>query len=156
MIVAFLEGQTVGSVVEPPKHAHITIKKKFKLLDINEEQLVRILRNNITLRGKEGLRLGGSKAYDSEANMIIEVLNPNPWIALHTRIVELLGSHIESRDPGFEGVNYLPHVTWKLRGETNINPNELMNRTFKIPKLYLIQRIDPIISKARIVAIIDR
>ena len=151
MVVAFINPLTVDQVVEPPKNAHITVKKKFKLLDIDESELINMLQSEIgTQKGIE-LNLGDIKDYDSDNNRVIEVLNPSPWISLHNKIMECLVLHSESRDSHFEGINYYPHVTWKLKGIKMLDPKPLVNTSHKINKLYLIQRIHPKISRAKII-----
>lgn len=152
MIVAFIDRQISGKIIEPPKCPHITVKKKFKLVHINENQLIKLLQNSQKLKGVKTLKLGGSKDYGNDQNKIIEVLNPDLWTAYHMQIFNMLENHIESRDPHFEDENYLPHVTWKLRSEIKLNPDELMNKTYAIEYLYLIQRVDPIKSRAKVVA----
>ena len=88
MVVAFINPLTVDQVVEPPKNAHITVKKKFKLLDIDESELINMLQSEIgTQKGIE-LNLGDIKDYDSDNNRVIEVLNASPWISLHNKIME--------------------------------------------------------------------
>lgn len=155
MVVAFINPFTVGQVVEPPRNAHITVKKKFKLLDIDEGELIRVLQSGVgTHKGIE-LNLGDIKDYDSDNNRVVEVLNPNPWISLHNKIIDCLGLHIESRDSHFEGINYYPHVTWKLKGVKMLDPKPLINTSHKINKLYLIQRIHPKISRAKIITCVN-
>jgi len=155
MVVAFIEKVPVGEIIEPPKHPHITVKKKFKLLGINEEELIQLLQNDKTIKGVKELHLGEIKDYENDQNKIIEVLNPDAWTDLHHNILTLLDSYVESRDPHFEGDNYLPHVTWKLRGKVTLDPEHLKDQTHRIRTIYLIQRVDPVISRARVVALIN-
>ena len=152
MIVAFLDEHEVGTVLEPPKNPHITVKKKFKLINISEDQLVCLLGHVLDLKKSLELELGSITKFDSEDNKVIEVLNSKDWIALHKNTIKLLGSKVESRDPHFEGENYYPHLTWKLKGEVNLEPERFVNRKFNLNYLYLIQRVDPVISRAKIIA----
>jgi len=155
MIVAFLNEQNIGDIVEPPKIPHITIKKKFKLINSTIEKVEELIKNNNDIKGIKNLSLGKSNTYGSVENQIIEVLEPNKWINLHKQMVAILDDHIETRDLHFEGSNYLPHLTWKLNGQVNFNPEEFINTKHKINKLYLIERIHPKISRAKILSIID-
>lgn len=155
MIVAFLDKQSVGDIVSPPKIPHITIKKKFKLKDVTTEQALELITNDNRIKGEKDLALGQSNYYGSAENQIIKVNNPNKWIDLHKQIVAILGDHIESRDLHFEGINYLPHVTWKLKGQVNFDPSELINSNHRIKYLYLIERVHPEISRAKILSIIN-
>lgn len=151
MIVAFLEEQSVGITLEPPKNPHITVKKKFKLTKVDESGLVDLLMNDPILRGPKEVVTGDSEEYGSSENMIIKVKNENVWRTLHEHLIELLSGISESRDPHFEGENYLPHITWRLKGEDNLDPEKLENRTFSVNYLYLIERIHPTKSIARII-----
>lgn len=155
MIVAFLDKQNIGDIVEPPKIPHITVKKKFKLINSTIKEVEELIKNNNDIKGTKNLALGKSDNYGSSENQIIEVLKPNEWIKLHKRIVAILGDRIETRDIHFEGSNYLPHVTWKLKGQVNLNPENLINTKHEINKLYLIERIHPKISRAKILSIIE-
>ncbi len=155
MFVSFIEYFAVNEVLEPPQHPHLTIKKKFKLLDINERQLIDLMQSSPEIRGVRELRLGDIKNYDNDDNKYIEVTNSEIWIELHKTIVGLLIGHIESRDQHYEGENYLPHVTWRLKGEITLDPKPLIGSINEIKKLYLIERIDPVVSRSRIVSVID-
>lgn len=152
MIVAFLDDQAVGTTLEPPKIAHITVKKKFKLAAIDELGLIRLLQQNAVLSDTKKVITGGSKEYGSAENMIISVINDDVWRSVHQHLLKLLVNVTESRDPHFEGENYLPHITWRLRGENNLDPKEFENRQFVIEHLYLIERAHPTKSVARVVA----
>lgn len=153
MVVAFLEEKAVGQTLEPPKNAHITLKKKFKLHGgIEETTLISLLSTDDQLKGSKIIITGGSKEYGGQENMILEVKNPEPWVELHKRLLELLSDKSTSRDPHFEGWNYLPHITWKLKGEKKLNPDNLKNKSFKIDFIYLIERVHPTKSIAKIAA----
>jgi hypothetical protein len=152
MIVAFLEEQTEGSTLEPPKNPHITVKKKFKLTSIDETGLIELLQGDTALKGAKEVITGASEEYGSSENMITKVVNENVWRSLHDHFLELLSEVSESRDPDFEGINYLPHITWRLKGEDNLDPEQLENKKFTLHYLYLIERVHPTKSLARIVA----
>lgn len=151
MLVAFINAQAPGNVIEPPKLPHVTVKKKFKLIDIDERSLIKLLQNSSELRGAQTLRLGSSKIYDNQKNKYIEIINSEPWVKLHEQIASLLNNYVESRDPHFEGKNYLPHVTWKLKGKKYLDPSKLINTTHVIECLYLIRRIHPEKSIAKVI-----
>jgi 2'-5' RNA ligase len=155
MIVAFIENISEGMVLIPPNHPHVTVKKKFKPISIAEADLIELIKNGLNQKNKLTLKLGGIKNYESDENKFVEILNAGDWSKLHLDVLKLLGASVESRDPHYEGNNYLPHLTWKLKGEITLNPDDYMNHNYDIKYLYLIQRIDPIISKARIVAKFD-
>ena len=155
MVVAFIDSLAEGQIVEPPKLPHITIKKKFKLLDINETQLINMLQTKENIKGVLELRLGDTKDYNSEDNKVVGVLNPDSWVDLHNKLINYLGKHIESRDGHFEGVNYLPHMTWKLKGSIMFDPKPLCNTIRVINSIYLIKRLDPQITRAKILALIN-
>jgi len=152
MIVSFLDDKPVGVTLEPPKNPHITIKKKFKLVDLNEEDLIKKLSAEESIKGVKHLKLGGRKEHGDENNEVIEVLNPEVWQELHERIRQVLDSYIVSRDPHFENNNYLPHVTWKMNGTVNLDPKPYINKTFDVTTLYLIERVHPTESIAKILA----
>lgn len=152
MIVAFTNDFKIGEIVEPPKYAHVTVKKKFKLVNLNEDELILLLTNTIQKLDKQKLILGGDKMYDDPAFMVVEVLNAGYWKQLHNTIIKAVEKDTKSRDPHFEGNNYYPHVSWMVRNKITLDPKPLHNKTFEINNLYLVQRIDPVISKVRIVA----
>lgn len=153
MVVAFLEEKTSGATLMPPKNAHITLKKKFKLKNnLDEGSLIKLLTNDKDIKGQKLLKTGKSEEYGSKENMIITIKNPRIWTHIHQHLLNILIQYTESRDPHFEGKNYLPHITWKLRGEVNLNPVHFENKTFDINYIYLMERIHPTESIARIVA----
>lgn len=152
MVDAFIEDFSVGDVIEPPKHVHVTIKKKFRLKQVDEKELISTLEQITKNIGPITLKLGESKIYDDEAFEIIEVKDASFWRDLHFRIVETLGEKIESRDLHFETDNYLPHVSWKVRNEITLDPKPFFNSTYILNYVYLIERIDPDKSITRIVA----
>lgn len=152
MLVCFLDDMTVGSTVEPPKYPHITVKKKFRLRDINEDKLINIIESNWTASGARQLRLGESCEYGGPENQYIGVLDQEPWHELHENTLRVLEPHIQTRDTHFEESNYLPHVTWKLKGEITLDPKSLINKTFDIKYLYVIKRVAQTESRALILA----
>lgn len=155
MVVAFLDEFNEGQIILPPRNAHITIKKKFKLTDIDETDLVSLLKSANILKGERQLFLGDSHEYGNDKFMIIQVMNPDIWRQLHQDTIELLGEHVSSRDPHFEQSNYLPHISWMSHGEKLLEPTPYTDTVHKINKLYLIKRIHPTISKVRIIAKIN-
>jgi len=155
MIVAFACDFEIGEIVEPPKYPHLTVKKKFKIIGISEEELINRLQKTTERLGVFKLELGGDKVFDDPAFMIVEVLNAKDWKQLHMTIMKALYKDTESRDPHFEGENYYPHISWMIRNEILLDPKPLHDKSFNISKLYLIERLDPVISKVRIVAKID-
>lgn len=152
MIVGFLYDQPVGKTLEPPKNPHITIKKKFKLNDIDENGLIKLLRGDDVIQGAKFIETDSSEEYGSSENMIITVKNAEDWRRLHDYLMALLAPVSESRDPHFEGDNYLPHITWKLKGEITLDPKPYINKTFEVRYLYLIERVHPTESRAKIIA----
>jgi 2'-5' RNA ligase len=155
MVIAFIEEFPEGTELEPPKYAHITVKKKFKLVDIDESELIRMLLSAQKLRRPIKLRLGDVRPYGSDEFMIVEVLNAEEWTKLHNQIAEILGAHIESRDLQFEKKNYLPHLSWKVRNKVLLDPTPYLHTEHLISRLYLVQRIHPEKSHAQILAKID-
>lgn len=151
MIVAFLNDQAIGVTLEPPKNPHITIKKKFKLINTDEQGLIKLFENDEVIRAAKKVETGTGEEYGSTENMIIPVKNASDWQDLHEHLLNLLAPISESRDPHFEGMNYLPHITWRLKGEDNLDPGLLANRKFVIENIYLIERIHPTKSIARII-----
>lgn len=152
MIVAFLNEQPTGITLEPPLNPHVTVKKKFKLIKTTEQELVELLTYNINRLGSRVVITDKSQEYDSSENMILTLKNEDIWTKLHMHFLEVLSPISISRDPQFEGQNYLPHITWKLRGDVNLDPAKLKNKTFEVEYLYLIKRIHPTKSVAKIVA----
>ena len=152
MIVAFTRDFEIDEIVEPPKYPHLTIKKKFKIIGINEDELITQLQKTTQKFGECKLELGGDKVYDDPAFMVVEVLNADDWKQLHLTLMKALEKDTESRDPHFEGENYYPHISWMVRNEIMLDPKPLHGKTFDITKLYLIQRIDPVISRVRVIA----
>ena len=152
MIVAFLDDVAVGDIIEPPKQAHLTLKKKFKLLEHSEEDLIKVLQTNSLSFGSQQLILGNDKAYEGPEFVVVEVINQSAWIKIHKKYLEILQDITESRDEHFEGVNYYAHISWKIRGEELFDPSLIHNTRHEINKVYLIERIDPIASRVRVVA----
>jgi|GEM_PF-1335025 len=155
MVVAFIDRLSKGQIVEPPKLPHITIKKKFRLSDINEPELIRLLRFSKNLTRSLQLRLGDISDFDGNENKILQVMNPDVWRDLHHQVLRCLGNHIESRDHVLEGANYFPHVTWKLKGTVMLDPKPLCNTSHIITRMYLIKRLDPEIMQVKVVAVIN-
>lgn len=151
MIVAFLDEQAVGATLEPPKNPHITVKKKFKLTKIDEAELIQLLKSDQMLHGEKKVITASSQEYGSAENMIIRVSNEDEWRSLHEHLIDALSDLSVSRDPHFEGENYLPHITWRLKGVNNLDPTKLENNAFTVRYIYLIERIHPTKSIARIV-----
>lgn len=151
MIVAFLDEQLASKTLEPPKNAHVTVKKKFRLKGMSEESLIKLLKSELSLQGAKKVVTDASTEYDGPENMIVKIKNEGTWRSLHEQLLLLLDGQIESRDPHFEGKNYLPHITWRLRGVDNLDPAAIENRTFSVNHLYLIERIHPTKSIARVI-----
>ena len=56
MIVAFTNDFKIGEIIEPPKYAHVTVKKKFKLVNINQDELILLLTNTIQKIDRKRIR----------------------------------------------------------------------------------------------------
>ena len=152
MIVAFLESFQAGDIIEPPKLVHVTVKKKFKLIKSSEAELIQLVQKETKKIGLVILKLGVSRTYDNDAFMVIEVLDGAIWSSMHERLAAALEETSESRDPHFEGANYYPHVSWKVRNQMMFDPNQYFNTTNKLPCLYLIKRIHPTESRVMVMA----
>ena len=152
MIVGFIDEFEETQILEPPSHPHVTIKKKFKLSKITEDELIALLKKGLEKIEVPELKLGQSKIYDDEAFKIIDVINVKEWQALHHKIVKLLGNRIESRVAKYDDSNYYPHITWLSNNKKMYNPKPLMNTCHSLRYIYLIQRVHPTESRAKIIA----
>ena len=119
---------------------------------MGQNGLKEFLKNSTSIRGVKQAITGGRGAFGSTENMIVKIKNDGIWIDLHKSVLKLLDKKIESRDPHFEGENYLPHITWRLKGLVKLDPEVLENKTYQINHLYLIERIHPNKSIAKIIA----
>jgi hypothetical protein len=152
MIVAFLESFEPGDVIEPPKYVHITVKKKFKLLNISEKELVQLLQKETRQLCATTLVLGESKVYNDEAFMVVEVLDGEKWIGFHEKLATVLQEVTDPRDPHSERKNYYPHVSWKVRNQSMFDPKPYFNTRHNITHFYLIQRMHQTESRVKVVA----
>ncbi|MCX6727857.1 MAG: hypothetical protein NTX11_03540 [Candidatus Saccharibacteria bacterium] len=152
MIVGFIDEFETNQVVEPPRHPHITIKKKFKLTKFTEDEMITLLKKWSEKIEIPKLKLGQSKIYDDDAFKIIDVINVQEWQDLHHKIIKLLGDKIESRVAKYDDSNYNPHITWLANNKQMFDPKPLMDTDHSILYIYLIQRVHPTESKAKIIA----
>lgn len=152
MIVAFLESFEPGDVIEPPRHVHITVKKKFKIISKSEAQLIELLRGVTKHVGMMTMQLGESKIYDDDAFKVLEVLNEKEWRYTHVELLTSLKNISNSRDEHLEGENYYPHVSWMVRNQTMFDPAAFINTSHELSCFYLMKRVHQTKSIVEVIA----
>ena len=144
-LVAFLEDEpAIGEPVYSGENgwfAQIALKRRFKLVDATEDELLSKL--GAYCRDTPGfiVRTNNLAQPDRMPVKILEVEATPELIDYHNGLIAFLGGAILSRYPERDGIHYLPHVTAEFNGQMVIDHEKYSNREFLIDKVFLLKDI---------------
>ncbi len=144
-LAAFLDGEpAIGEPVyygENGWFPQIALKRRFKLVDIAEEELLDKLAAYCGMTPSFTIH---TKELTQPARMpvrVIEVEAAPELVNFHNKLIAFLEETILSRYPERDGDNYLPHVTAEYNRQIVIDYEKYSNREFLIDKVFLLKDI---------------
>jgi len=142
-IAIFLKNPKKGQVIVMKKNPHITVKRRFSIKDITENQLSKALKEiKFEFKNKK-LMLGtiskfhtGQKYYNIQPRITMS--------QIHKKILNNINKYIETKDKRWENENYIPHLT--------IYDDKRPSKIFiKVDFLFLAKEIDAENDKWKII-----
>ncbi|HEY8992878.1 MAG TPA: hypothetical protein VIM37_03465 [Candidatus Microsaccharimonas sp.] len=151
-IVTFLDREPqVGEPVyygENGWFAQLALKRRFKLNEINENQLIQSLTTFFNESSQPNIVTGLLVKPERMPVQVIDIVNQDALKTLHKQLVANLGESIVSRYPERDGENYYAHITAEY-GDTFVIPaDEYVDKKFDFDNVWLLKDIDDENSKA--------
>lgn len=135
MIVVFVNNPKKGQILVLKKHLHISIKRRFSLKEISENQLMNEI-NNIKFEFKNKKLLLGQINQFSNGQKYYSI-QPRITVAqIHKKIISKLNKFANTKDKRWEDENFIPHLAI-------YDFNKVKYPIFiKLEHLFLIKEID--------------
>ena len=131
-------------------YPQLALKRRFKLVQTNEESLVESLKEFFGKRDSTNIETGALIRPDLMPVRVIEIINQAELKDLHTELIEHLRVMITSRYPDREGENYYAHITAEYNDEFVFPVDEYTNREFPLDNVWLLKDVDDENSLAHI------
>lgn len=151
-LVAFLDKEpAIGEPVyygENGWYPQLALKRRFKPVGTSEESIIESISKFVGDLRSFTIQTGNLVKPERMPVQVIEILNIEELVALHTGLLAFLGASIESRYPDREGDNFLPHITAEFNGEMVVDAASVSNQQFKVNRLCLLKDIDDENSRA--------
>ncbi|MDP2685052.1 MAG: hypothetical protein Q8P20_08530 [bacterium] len=144
MIVVFVNNPKKGQVMVLKKHLHISIKRRFSLKEISEDQMIKEIGDIIFDFKNKKLMLGqisefsnGQKYYSIQPRITVS--------QIHKKLINKLNKFANTKDKRWEDENFIPHLAI-------YDFNKVKYPIFiKIDYLFLIKEIDAENDKWKII-----
>ncbi len=123
-------------------YAQLALKRRFKLQNINESQLVQSLKPLVNSQNELKITTGSLVQPERMPVRVIDIENQNEVKSFHKQILAALHNDIISRYPDREDENYYPHITAEYNDSFVINPDDYTNRQFTPTNLWILKDVD--------------
>lgn len=119
--------------------AQLALKRRFKLQDIDENQLVQILQ---PLIDKDiNIQTGDLIKPERMPVRVIDIKNQDELKSLHKQLITRLNSDIVSRYPDRDGDNYYAHITAEYNNEFVIPVEDYTNKEFTLDNIWILKDV---------------
>lgn len=135
MIVLFVKNPKIGQTLVLKKHLHISIKRRFSLKEISEEQLVNEIRDIVFDFKNKKLMLGKINQFNNSQKYYS--IEPRITVSqIHKKIITKLNKFANTKDKRWENEDFIPHLAI-------YDFNKVKYPIFiKIDYLFLVKEID--------------
>jgi hypothetical protein len=119
-------------------YPQLALKRRFKLNQINEEGLVKILKeffNKIDV----DIETGALVKPERMPVRVVDVTNQDQLKHLHLELIAALEENIISRYPERDGENYYPHITAEYSDKFVIPADEYINKKFALNNVWVLK-----------------
>jgi len=143
-VVSFLRGPREGTTVRIRRLRHVTIKRRFKLNRIKPAALEALLKKVTSNFPAFTVKLGKVVSFRKEGKFTqyLKVIPNHDLLKVHRGIVRALGKGAVTRDPQFEGRNFVPHMTLRYQTAKPIKRWSGLPRSMRLRSLYLLEEVD--------------
>jgi 2'-5' RNA ligase len=143
-VVAFLRGPREGTTIRIRRRRHVTIKRRFKLKHIRPATLEALLKKATSNFPAFTIKLGKVDSFRKEGKFTqyLEVRPNRDLLKVHREIVRALGKGIVTREPQFEGRNFVPHMTLRYQATKPTKRWSGLPKSMRIRSLYLLEEVD--------------
>lgn len=128
--------------------AQLALKRRFKLQDINESQLIQILQPFFTKN--ISIQTGSLVRTERMPVRVIDIRNQSEIKSLHQQLFTRLNGDIVSRYPDRESDNYYAHITAEYGNKFVIPVDNYVDKDFELNNVWLLKDIEDENSKAYI------
>lgn len=119
--------------------AQLALKRRFKLQDIDESQLIQtlqpLLNKGITIRTGDLIKP------ERMPVRVIDIKNQDELKSLHQKLITRLNGAIASRYPDRDGDNYYAHITAEYNNEFVIPVEDYTNREFALDNVWILKDV---------------
>lgn len=122
-------------------YAQLALKRRFKLLDIDESQLIQLLQPFCKSVGHLIIKTESLVKPERMPVRVIDIENQSELVSLHKQLIARLNGDIISRYPDREGDNYYAHITAEHSGALTVPVDDYTNREFTLENIWLLKDI---------------
>ena len=122
-------------------YTQLALKRRFKLQDIDESQLIQLLQPFSESAGQLIIKTGPLVKPERMPVRVIDIENQSELISLHKQLIARLNGDIISRYPDREGDNYYAHITAEHSGALTIPTDDYTDREFTLYNIWLLKDI---------------
>jgi 2'-5' RNA ligase len=143
-VVAFLRGPREGATIRIRRRRHVTIKRRFKLNHIKPAALEALLKKATSNFPAFAVKLGKVYSFRKEGKFTqyLKVRPNRDLLKVHRGMVRALGKSIVTREPQFEGRNFVPHMTLRYQAAKPIKRWSGLPKSMCLRSLYLLEEVD--------------
>lgn len=120
-------------------YPQIALKRRFKLTDGTEEQLIELLKSFANQLSEMSVSTGLLIKPERMPVRVIDVNNQNEFMQVHQNLIAALNNTTVSRYPERENGNYYAHITAEHNDTLILNPDDYTNRQFALNNIWLLK-----------------